>query len=146
MLSLIPVSLKEANAFVGVHHRHHQSVTGHKFSIGCEQDGRLVGVVIVGRPVSRHMDNGLILEVTRLCTTGEKNVCSMLYAAAARAAKAMGYHKIITYTLETEDGGSIRAAGWRCTGSAGGICWTGKRCPAAQKYPAVMKLRYEKEL
>ena len=90
MLTLIPVSLKEANAFVAAHHRHHRPVTGHKFSIGCECDGRLVGVVIAGRPVSRYLDNGLTLEVTRLCTTGEKNVCSMLYAAAARAAKAMG--------------------------------------------------------
>ena len=89
MLSLVPVSLKDANAFVAAHHRHHKPVTGHKFSIGCEQDGRLVGVAIVGRPVSRYLDNGLTLEVTRLCTTGEKNACSMLYAAAARAAKAI---------------------------------------------------------
>lgn len=146
MLSLIPVSLKEANAFVDAHHRHHKAVTGHKFSIGCEQGGRLVGVVIAGRPVSRYLDDGLTLEVTRLCTTGEKNACSMLYAAAARAAKAMGYRKIITYTLETEDGSSVRAAGWCCTGIAGGTCWTGKRRPAKQKYPAVKKLRYENEL
>ena len=96
MLSLVPISLKKANAFVAAHHRHHKPVTGHKFSIGCEAEGRLVGVVIAGRPVSRYLDNGLTLEVNRLCTTGEKNVCSMLYSAAARAAKAMGYHKIIT--------------------------------------------------
>ena len=146
MLSLIPVSLKEANAFVNTYHRHHQPVTGHKFSIGCEQNGQLVGVVIAGRPVSRYLDDGLTLEVTRLCTTGERNACSMLYAAAARAAKAMGYRKIITYTLETEDGSSARAAGWCCAGSAGGKCWTGKRRPAVQKYPAVKKLRYEKTL
>lgn len=146
MLSLIPVSLKEANAFVDAHHRHHKSVTGHKFSIGCEQDGRLVGIVIAGRPVSRYLDDGLTLEVTRLCTTGKRNACSMLYAAAARAAKAMGYRKIITYTLETEDGASVRAAGWQCCGSAGGTCWTGKRRPAVQEYPAIKKLRYEKRL
>ena len=146
MLTLIPVSLKEANAFVAAHHRHHKPVTGHKFSIGCECDGRLAGVVIAGRPVSRYLDNGLTLEVTRLCTTGEKNVCSMLYAAAARAAKAMGYRKIITYTLDTEDGTSIRAAGWTCAGSAGGKRWTGQRRPAADLYPAQMKLRYEKLL
>ncbi len=97
MLTLIPVSLKDANAFVAAHHRHHKPVTGHKFSFGCECDGRLVGVAIVGRPVSRYLDNGLTLEVTRLCTTGEKNACSMLYAAAARAAKAIGYRKLILY-------------------------------------------------
>ena len=146
MLSLVPVSLKDANAFVAEHHRHHKPARGHKFSIGCAAEGRLVGVVIAGRPVSRYLDNGLTLEVTRLCTTGEKNVCSMLYGAAARAAKAMGYRKIITYTLDTEDGTSIRAAGWTCAGPAGGKRWTGKRCPAADLYPPQMKLRYEKLL
>ncbi len=146
MLSLVPISLKKANAFVAAHHRHHKPVTGHKFSIGCEAEGRLVGVVIAGRPVSRYLDNGLTLEVNRLCTTGEKNVCSMLYSAAARAAKAMGYHKIITYTLDIEPGTSLRAAGWLCAGPAGGERWTGQRRPAADLYPAQRKLRYEKIL
>ena len=146
MLSLVPVSLKDANAFVAAHHRHHKPTRGHKFSIGCAAEGRLVGVAIMGRPVSRYLDNGLTLEVTRLCTTDEKNACSMLYAAAARAAKAMGYHKIITYTLDTEPGCSLRAAGWKCVGSAGGKRWTGQRCPAVDLYPAQKKLRYEKTL
>lgn len=146
MLRIVPVSFKAANAFVAAHHRHHKPVTGHKFSIGCEAEGRLVGVAIVGRPVSRYLDNGLTLEVTRLCTTGEKNACSMLYAAAARAAKAIGYRKIITYTLDTEAGASIRAAGWTCAGPAGGKRWTGQRRPAVDLYPAQMKLRYEKLL
>ena len=146
MMQLVPVSLREANAFVAEHHRHHKPVVGHKFSIGCEQDGRLVGVVIAGRPVSRYLDNGTTLEVNRLCTTGEKNACSMLYAAAARAAKAMGYRKIITYTLDTESGVSLRAAGWMCAGPAGGIRWTGQRRPVTDLYPAQMKLRYEKLL
>ncbi len=146
MLNIVPVSLKDANAFVAAYHRHHKPVTGHKFSIGCEAEGRLVGVAIVGRPVSRYLDNGLTLEVNRLCTTGERNVCSMLYAAAARAAKAMGYQKIITYTLDTEPGTSLQAAGWSCAGPAGGERWTGTRRPATDLYPAQMKLRYEKIL
>ena len=145
-MRLVPVSLKAANTFVAEHHRHHKPVVGHKFSIGCALDGRLVGVAIVGRPVSRHLDNCLTLEVNRLCTTGEKNACSMLYAAAARAAKAMGYQKIITYTLDTEPGASLRAAGWKCIGLAGGKRWTGKRCPAVDLCPPQMKLRYEKVL
>lgn len=145
MLHLTPISLKDANAFVAAHHRHHKPVTGHKFSIGCEAEGRLVGVAIVGRPVSRYLDDGLTLEVTRLCTTGEKNACSMLYGAAARA-QAIGYRKIITYTLDTEDGTSIRAAGWTCTGRTGGLRWTGQRRPATDRCPAQMKLRYEKTL
>ena len=146
MLSLVPVSLKDANAFVKTHHRHHKPTTGHKFSIGCECDGQLVGVVIAGRPVSRYLDDGRTLEVNRLCTTGERNACSILYAAAARAAKAMGYRKIITYTLDTEPGTSLRAAGWVCMGRAGGKRWTGKRCPAVDLCPPQMKLRYEKRL
>lgn len=87
MLELTPVSLKEANAFVAQRHRHHRPVTGHKFSIGCAVNGKLTGVAIVGRPVSRYLDNGLILEVNRLCTDGTKNACSFLYAAAWRAAE-----------------------------------------------------------
>ena len=146
MLSLVPVSLKDANAFVAEHHRHHKPTRGHKFSIGCECDGQLVGVVIAGRPVSRYLDDGRTLEVNRLCTTGERNACSILYAAAARAAKAMGYRKIITYTLDTEPGTSLRAAGWVCMGRAGGKRWTGKRCPAVDLCPPQMKLRYEKQL
>ena len=146
MLVLVPVSLKDANAFVAEHHRHHKPARGHKFSIGCASGGGLVGVAIVGRPVSRYLDDGLTLEVSRLCITGERNACRMLYAAAARAAKDMGYHKIITYTLDTEGGASIRAADWTCAGPAGGERWTGQRRPAVDLYPAQMKLRYEKLL
>lgn len=145
MLELTPVSLKEANAFVAAHHRHHRPVVGHKFSIGCSAGGALVGVAIVGRPVSRHLDDGWTLEVNRLCTDGTKNACSILYAAAWRAARAMGYRKIITYTLASEDGASLRAAGWKCAGLAGGLRWTGQRKPAQDLYPAEKKLRYEKE-
>lgn len=146
MLVLTPVSLAEANAFVAKHHRHHKPVAGHKFSIGCTLDGQLVGVAIVGRPVSRYLDNGATLEVNRLCTDGTKNACSMLYSAAWRAARAMGYRKIVTYTLDTENGASLRAAGWNCAGLAGGKRWTGTRRPDADLYPAQMKYRYEKSV
>ncbi len=104
MLTLIPVSLAQANEFVRQHHRHHKPVAGHKFSIGCAENGRLCAVAIVGRPVSRYLDDGFTLEVNRLCSDGTKNACSILYTAAARAARAMGYRKIITYTLDTESG------------------------------------------
>lgn len=146
MLSLRPVSLAEANNFVKEHHRHHKPVRGHKFSLGCMDEERLAGVAIVGRPVSRYLDDGMTLEVNRLCTDGTRNVCSFLYGAAARVAKAMGYQKIITYILDTENGSSLRAAGWKCAGRAGGKIWTGKRRPSEPLYPAQMKYRYEKEL
>ena len=146
MLELMPISLADANGFVAEHHRHHKPVRGHKFSLGCMADGRLVGVAIVGRPVSRYLDDGLTLEVNRLCTDGTKNACSFLYGAAARATKVMGYRKIITYILDTESGTSLRASGWQCAGVAGGGEWTGKRRPSEPLYPAQMKYRYEKAL
>lgn len=94
MLTLIPVSLAQANEFVRQHHRHHKPVAGHKFSIGCAENGRLCAVAIVGRPVSRYLDDGFTLEVNRLCSDGTKNACSILYAAAARAARAMATEKL----------------------------------------------------
>lgn len=143
VLELCPISLKEANLFVAENHRHHKPVVGHKFSIGCTNGEKIVGVAIVGRPVSRYLDDGKTLEVNRLCTDGTRNACSILYAAAWRAAKAMGYKRMVTYILESEDGASLRAAGWRCTGKAGGLRWTGKRKPKEDLYPAQMKKRYE---
>lgn len=146
MLKLVPVSLSKANEFVKAFHRHHKPVVGHKFSIGCSLNGRLVGVVIVGRPISRYLDDGTTLEITRLCTLGVKNTCSMLYAAAARAAKALGYTKIITYILESENGNSLKAANWYYKGIAGGKEWSGTRKPPNPLYPQELKKRYEKYL
>lgn len=90
-MDLCPISLDEANAFIEANHRHHGRVVGHKFSIGLARDDAIVGVCIVGRPVARGYDDGLTLEVTRLCTDGTDNACSKLYGAAWRAAKALGY-------------------------------------------------------
>ena len=143
MLEICPVTLKEANEFVKMYHRHHKPTTGHKFSIGLSNGEKIVGVAIVGRPVSRHLDDGWTLEVNRLCTDGTKNACSMLYAAAWRAAKAMGYKRLITYILETEPGTSLRAAGWKLVGKAGGKIWTGTRRPEVPLYPEQMKLKWE---
>lgn len=123
-LALCRVELADANEFVRLHHRHHKSVVGHKFSLGATLAAELVGVVIVGRPVSRHRDDGDTLEVTRLCTAGAKNACSFLYGAAARATFALGYHRIGTYILESEDGASLRASGWRLLGSTPGRSWS----------------------
>jgi len=144
-LDIIPVSLAEANKYVERYHRHHKPVTGHKFSIGCTDGEKVVGVAIVGRPVSRYLDDGLTLEVNRCCTDGTKNACSMLYSAAWRAARAMGYKKIITYILENESGTSLKASGYKCIGQAGGLRWTGKRKPTVDLYPAQMKIKFEKE-
>jgi hypothetical protein len=111
-LQIVPCELNEANAFVRQHHRHHGEVVGHKFSIAIAEGEKVCGVVIVGRPVARRLDDGWALEVTRLATDGTKNACSALYAAAWRAARAMGYRKLVTYILDTENGTSLTAAGW----------------------------------
>lgn len=121
-LRLVPVTLADAKAFIGLEHRHHAPPVGHRFSIGVE-NGQLRGVVVVGRPVARGNNGKRLAEVTRLATDGTKNACSMLYAAAARAAKAMGYDRIETYILDSELGASLRASGWRFDGMTDGGDW-----------------------
>ncbi len=145
-LFIVPISLPEANEFVKRHHRHHKPVTGHKFSIAvADEQGQVRGVAIVGRPVARALDDGWTLEVTRCCTDGCPNACSALYAAAWRVAKAMGYRKIGTYILSTEPGTSLKAAGWRCIGKAGGGSWNCPSRPRVDMHPTQAKLRWEME-
>lgn len=113
-LHLVPVSFRDACGFVTDHHRHHQAPVGCKFVVGvADASGVLHGVLITGRPVSRHFDDGMTLEVTRSATDGTPNANSMLYAAARRATWALGYRRLITYTQQGEPGASLRAAGWR---------------------------------
>lgn len=142
-LCTVPVGLDEANAFVAEHHRHHRPVVGHKFSIGAALGNDIVGVVIVGRPVARRRDDGITLEVTRLCTDGTRNACSFLYGAAARAAFALGYKRIGTYILASEPGTSLAAAGWRLIGESPGRSWSVPSRPRVDKHPLQGKLLYE---
>jgi len=124
MLSITPINLDEANAFVAEHHRHHRPVVGAKFAVAVSDGaGQVRGVAIVGRPVARLLDDGWTLEVNRVCTDGARNACSMLYGAAWRASRAMGYKRLITYTLPEEGGSSLRAAGWKLVGRRGGGNW-----------------------
>lgn len=120
-LEIVPVTFRAACAFVTGLHRHNKAPRGHKFSIGLERDGVLVGVVMVGRPVARMLDDGRTAEVNRTCTDGTPNANSMLYGAAWRAAKAMGYRRLITYTQADESGASLRAAGWLRTADLAAI-------------------------
>lgn len=111
-LSVVPMTLREARAYVDEHHRHHRAPQGGLFAIGAAEDDAIVGVVIVGMPVARMLADGFTCEVTRLASDGSRNVCSMLYRAAWRAARAMGYRRLVTYTLPEEGGTSLRAAGF----------------------------------
>lgn len=150
-LVIVPISLEEANAFVAEHHRHHAPVVGHKFSIAVADDmlmgradcTRICGVAIVGRPVARGNDDGWTLEVTRCCTDGTRNACSMLYGAAWRAARALGYARLITYTLPAEGGASLRGAGWHLVGARGGGNWN---TPARPRVDTAAHLRGQKLL
>ena len=141
-IETVPITLREARAFVREHHRHHQPPQGGLFAIGAALDCRVVGVVIVGRPVARLLADGWTAEVTRLCTTGEFNACSLLYGAAWRAARALGYRRLVTYTLADEGGSSLRASGWRLVGAAGGGSWSRPSRPRVDLHPTQQKLRW----
>jgi hypothetical protein len=142
-LGLMPITLREARAFVARAHRHHRAPQGGLFSIGAQENGGLVGVVIIGKPVARMLADDWTAEVTRLCTDGSRNACSMLYAAAWRAARAMGYRRLVTYTLASEGGSSLRAAGWKLIGEAGGGSWSRAERPRVDLHPLQTKLRWE---
>lgn len=158
-MNAVPIELKDANAFVESLHRHHAPVHRDKFRFACEEGGKIVGVIQCARPVSRKLDDGKTLEVVRCCTDGTTNACSFLYSRAARIAKEMGYKKIITYILESENGASLKASGWICeVENVGGVSWDAPSrprstednqlslFPAKRKYPAEKKKRFAKEL
>lgn len=113
MLELQPITFAEAAEYIRCHHRHHGPPISWKFGCAVNNGSEIVGVITVGRPVARMLDDGYTVEVTRCCTDGTKNAASMLYAAAWRAARALGYQRLITYTTTEESGSSLRAAGFR---------------------------------
>lgn len=147
-LRLRPATLKQANALIHSLHRHHKPVVGHRFSISCVSDDDAVrGIAVVGRPVARGVPQYSVAEVTRLVTDGTHNACSILYAAAARAAQAMGFEKIQTYILESEPGTSLRAAGWRKDGETAGGDWNClSRAGRRTDQPQGRKQRWVKDL
>ena len=134
--TVVPISYREACAYVDANHRHHRRPQGHKYSIGVSDGNKVVGVIMVGRPVSRHMDDGRTLEVTRCCVDETyKNTCSFLYARAAKVAKDLGYARIITYTLADEPGSSLRGAGFHCTGESNGGSWSSRNRKRIDRHP-----------
>lgn len=142
-LELVPITLREANRFVEQHHRHHQPARGCRFCVAVAQDDEVVGVAIITRPVARRLDDGWTAEVSRVATDGTRNACSKLYGAAWRAARALGFRRLITYTLPEEGGASLRGAGWRCVGEAGGGSWSRRDRPRVDLHPLQQKLRWE---
>ncbi len=141
MLSIRPCTFRAASDYINANHRHHSATIGCKFAIAVYDGDKMVGVAVAGRPVSRCLDDGFTLEINRVCTDGTKNACSMLYGACTRIARDMGYRKVITYILASEDGASVKAANFVCEGEAGGTHWTGER-NKGQKIPHEMKQRF----
>lgn len=142
-LSLQPITLREANEFVSQHHRHHGPAVGHRFSLAVNDGRRVRGVAVVSRPVARHFDDGLTVEVVRLCTDGTPNAPSFLLGACRRAARALGYIRLITYTLPEEGGASLRAAGWKELKLTGGGSWSRKSRLRVDKHPIGQKVLWE---
>ncbi|MCE5277165.1 MAG: XF1762 family protein [Planctomycetaceae bacterium] len=143
MIVLKPISFRQACAFIVEHHRHHKPPQGCKFCISAVVGDQIVAVAVVGRPVARRLDDGVTAEVTRLCTDGTRHAASKLYSACWRAARAMGYQRMITYILGCETGTSLRAAGWKLVGTAGGGTWSRPSRPRCDNAPTAAKSRFE---
>lgn len=154
MLEIRPIKLRDANKYVAEHHRHNLQTIGNKFSVACYEGDRLCGVAIAGQPIARALDDGLTIEIRRVCTDGTRNACSILYGACSRCAKEMGYKRVITYTLKSEPGTSLKASGFVNMGEAGGGSWSRPSRPREisqmtlfgeeRKYPNEKKIRWEK--
>lgn len=142
-LIIVPIFQDEAKSFINQFHRHHKAPVGSVFNIAVSLNEKIVGVAMVGRPVSRMLQTGYTLEVNRLCTDGTPNACSKLYSACWRISREMGYKKLITYILDSENGTSLKASGWRLVGEAGGGSWSVKSRPRVDKHPTQMKIKFE---
>ena len=143
-LQLVPITQREAFAYVERHHRHHRPPRGSILQVAVARDGEVAGVAIVGRPVSRMLQDGWTAEVIRVATDGSRNACSKLYGAAWRAVRALGYKRLITYTLPEEGGASLRGAGFSLVGQAGGGSWSRTDRPRVDLHPLQVKLRWER--
>ena len=143
MLELVPITLDEANQFVADFHRHNNSVPGCKFCVGVSDGEKIVGVAIAGRPISRMLDDGWTIEINRTCVDGHRNANSMLYGACLRAAWSLGWKRVVTYNLPSESGASLKAAGFKCLGEAGGGTWNRETRPRIDTHPLQKKLRWE---
>lgn len=141
-----PMTQRQASEFVALHHRNHKPARGDVFRIAAEVNGEIVGVVQVGRPVARGLQDGTTVEVLRLCTVGVPNTCSFLLARAAQAARALGYKRIYTYILDTETGASLKASGWKLDGVTAGGSWDTPSRPRSDSAPLCPKQRWVKLL
>ncbi len=137
------MTLRAARDYVNENHRHHRAPQGGLFAVGCEVEGVTVGCAIVGKPVARMLNDGKTVEITRLCTNGTRNACSFLYRVCVRVARAMGYERVLTYTLADESGASLRGAAFEITRRTEGGSWSRPSRGRIDKHPTQKKLRWE---
>ena len=142
-LSIVPCSIQDAKEYVFQFHRHHGPPVSGLFAMACAKGESVCGVAIVGRPVARSLDDGWTAEVTRCATDGTLHAPSKLYAACWRAARSLGYRRLITYTLASEPGTSLLAAGWRTVGQVKGRSWDCRSRPRVDRAPLQDKIRWE---
>lgn len=152
-LTIVPLTLAAANRHVAEWHRHHGAFPPglDYFRIGAiDEAGVIHGVAIVARPPNRNSDDGLTCEVVRVATDGTHNCCSALYGGSAKIARLMGFHRIITYTLDSESGASLRAVGWKLAKEGIKSYWASHQVPGrtvkAREHYAQTKRRWERQL
>ncbi len=149
-LELVPISIKAACAFVASHHRtHRKRKVIARFAVAVARDGGVVAVAITGNPKAKALQDGWTAEVVRVCSIDERPdgehascACSMLYATSWRAARALGFRRLVTYSLPEEGGASLRGAGWTLIGEAGGGSWSRRERPRVDEHPTQCKLRW----
>lgn len=138
MLTVAPITQRAAKAFVASMHRHLPPPVGDVIRVAIVDDtGAIRCVAMAGRPVARGLDDGLTLEVTRVASDGAPNACSMAYGALRRAAVALGYRRVVTYSLPDEGGASLRASGWRLDADVRGREWT---CASRPRQPSLLNV------
>lgn len=142
-LTVEPMTLRAARQYVDANHRHHRAPQGGLFAVGARLGADIVGCAIVGKPVARMLNDGHTVEITRLCTDGTRNACSFLYRVCVRVAHSMGYRRVLTYTLATEDGASLRGAGFKHTGTTKAQGWSRPSRQRSDTHPTQQKLRWE---
>jgi len=146
-LTIVPITFAEAKEYIDRYHRHHKPSISAKFCIAvADEANEIRGVAMVGRPIARMLDDGWTLEITRVATDGCPNACSCLYGAAWRVARALGYRRVVTYTLPEEGGTSLKASGYDLVGQAGGGSWSRKDRPRVDLHPTQVKLKWEKRV
>ena len=139
----VALELKDANAFITEHHRHHAPVKRDKWRFGVVDDnGKLIGVLNAGRPVARLLNDGKTIEILRCCSDGTPNLCSFMLGRARRIAKDLGYSKMISYILGTENGASYKAAGWHKEADTRGHSWNHSGRPRKTAAPVCDKQRW----